>query len=343
MKSRIAIGIFSLAIAILSLSLGGCSSGQNPSQSSAQIYSENSESNSSQAENSENSSDNSSSKLDDNSSDDIIPKGEPTFLIGADGNAILTSEITRLENTDKTAETLTKDDLWAMVYCDGFAYCKESLKSGYDSHKNPDLFDGYDFRGETPENKNEWKRVNVGEEICGLKVKSASVCFEINDYDNYKFTEHYLNAAENVIELDGTVEVEGFLQVNNRSVQYPETDELVWFYPTSIDLPLTPSSIMIDDGKGFKTSFDVRGVFDHSEFMYAGEFDSLSFGAFSNINCDTDGIGVGDIAYARVTLGNIKCSNSCIEATLENIKLLSDILAHTDDDTTGGHGTMGRE
>lgn len=50
------------------------------------------------------------------------PVGEPTFLIGLDGKAILTSEITRLENTDKTAETLTEDDLWAETYCEGFPF-----------------------------------------------------------------------------------------------------------------------------------------------------------------------------------------------------------------------------
>lgn len=54
--------------------------------------------------------------------EESAPTGEPTFLIGLDGRAILTSEITKLEATDKTAETLTEDDLYAEAYCDGFTY-----------------------------------------------------------------------------------------------------------------------------------------------------------------------------------------------------------------------------
>ena len=49
-----------------------------------------------------------------------------------------------------------------------------------------------------------------------------------------------------------------------------------------------------------------------------------------------DGLGVGDVAYARLTLGNIRCVGRIAEATLENVELLSDILAH-DKDVTEKH------
>ena len=310
--------------------LAGCSN-QKSTNSTAQPTNAN---NTSQTNNSEINSEISEN----NSSDSTIPNGEPTFLIGLDGKAILTSEITRLENTNKTAETLTKEDLWAEVYCDGFAYCKEPLNIGYDSYNNPELFDGYDFLGETSENQNEWKRVYVGDEICGLKVRSAVAHFTVNDWDNYTFPERYFDPRNVEIELDGTVEAEGLLQVNNCSVQYPETNELVWFYPTSIDLPITPANYLIDKEKGYKTSFDRHGVYNTDGFTLTGEFDNINLGYLGDINCDTDGIRTGDIAYARVTLGNIKCVNGSIEASLENVKLLSDILAHIDDDNNVGYG-----
>ena len=334
MKDKLNTFIIFLVIAALPLlSLAGCSEKQNAPQNSDSTYSGSSTNNSSSTGYSEST----AKKLRENSSDDTassVPKGEPTFLIGPDGKAILTSEITRLEKTDKTAETLTEDDLWAHVYCDGFAYYKEPCGVGYNSYKNPELFDGYDFLGEEPENKNEWKRINVGDEIYGLKVKSATAHFCVDDGEVYTFPERHFRDNDNGIELEGTIEVEGFLQVNNRSVQYPENNELMWFYPSSINLPLTPSDSFVDKEKGFRTMFAVRSLFNHgSEFLYAGEFDYISLGYYSDADCDMDGIGVGDIAYTRVTLGNIRCVGSGAEATLENVELLSDIIDHRNDDT----------
>lgn len=270
------------------------------------------------------------------------PVGEPTFLIGLDGKAILTSEITRLENTDKTAETLTKDDLSADIFCDGFAYYKEPLGVGYNSYKNPEMFDGFRFIGEVPENNNEWKRVYVGDEICGLKVKAASVGFSVSERENYKINERYIRENENRIELEGTIEAEGFLEVNNNSVQYPDTNGLMWFYPTSINLPIVPSSDNLVWEKGFTRFFGATGTYNHnSEFTTYGEFRYVDLGNINDAACDMNGIGTGDISYARVTLSNIGVGGN-IGATLESVELLSDILAHTEDDTIGG-GTMGRD
>lgn len=50
------------------------------------------------------------------------------------------------------------------------------------------------------------------------------------------------------------------------------------------------------------------------------------------MTCDMDGIGHGDIAYIRATLGIISCGNGGISATLENIVRISDILIHDEDD-----------
>ena len=277
----------------------------------------------------------------DNSDGTSIPSGEPTFLIGPDGKAILTSEITRLEKTDKTAETLTKDDLWADIYCDGFAYYKEPCGIGYDNYKNPELFDGTHFIGEVPENTNVWKRVYVGDEIFGLKVKSATAHFAVNDWDEYTFPARYFHGNENGIEFEGngiefegTIEAEGFLQIYKRTVRYPETSEMMWFYPSNIDLPLDPNSFGTKDSEtGFTTRFETNLVYDHiDEFSCAGEFSDIHLGYLADANCDMDGLGVGDIAYARVTLGNIKVYNCGATATLEKVELISDILAHDDND-----------
>ena len=335
MKSRIAVCALSLSIAILSLSLGGCSGGNINTESN---------SSSSAVQSTEDSSRSSGESVpldeppaDSTPSAPAVQSGEPTFLIGLDGKPVLTSEITRLEETDKTAETLTKDDLWAKVYCEGFAYYKEPLNIGYNNYKNPEMFDGFNFLGDIPENKNEWKRVYVGDEICGLKVKSASVNFCVNDGD-YKFPERYVCANENRIEFEGTIEVEGFLEVNQNSVQYPESNGLMWFYPTSINLPIVPTSLDLDDEKGFIRRMGITGTYCHDlDFLTFGEFDEINLGKINDVECDMNGIGTGDLVYARVTLKDIGVGG-VISAKLENVELLSDILAHVEDDTTGGHG-----
>lgn len=341
MKSRIAVCVLSLSVAVFSLALGGCS-GETDTPKSSTVYSEITENTSSKPDSATEISSQKTGSSTPESSVQSEPQGEPTFLIGLDGKAVLTSEITRLENTDKTAETLTKDDLEAKVYCEGFAYYKEPLNIGYNSYKNPELFNEYKFLGDIPENKNEWKRVYVGDEICGLKVKSASVNFYVNDWDTYKFPERYVRANENRIEFEGTIEVEGFLEVNNDSVQYPESNGLMWFYPTSIDLPIVPTSLDLNKEKGFVRRFGVTGTYNQSEsFLSFGEFKEVNLGRVDDVQCDMDGIGTGDIAYVRVTLKDIGVG-AAIGAKLENVERLSEILAHTADDTTGGHGTMGR-
>ena len=58
----------------------------------------------------------------------------------------------------------------------------------------------------------------------------------------------------------------------------------------------------------------------------------IGFGTLSEMTCDMDGIGHGDISYIRATLGIISCGNGGISATLENIVRISDILIHDEDD-----------
>lgn len=265
------------------------------------------------------------------------PQGEPTFLIGLDGKPILTSEITRLENTDKTAETLTKDDLWADVYCDGFTYIKEPSGVAFNSYRNPEMFDGDDYLGERAENTNEWKRVYVGDEICGLKVKSAAANFRVNDYDNdrgeWQFPERYVSLhGAGECEFEGTVELEGFLQVFPNFVQYPDTSELVEFMPCEGKLPITPG--YPDRKTGYITPLEEKNLYNHfDDFGIFGELGSIKLGYLGDQTCDMDGMGSGDIAYARVTLGNIKCAGGGISATLENVERISDILMHDEDET----------
>ena len=321
-----------LSMTLMILSLGGCSDKTDSSQDSTQNSSESTTNTSSQSENSN-----------DNSVDSSIstaPIGEPTFLIGLDGKPVLTSEITRLENTDKTAETLTKDDIGAAAFCDGFVYLKEPLGTAYNSYTNPELFDipGFEFLGELPENKNEWKRVYVGDEICGLKLKKASSMFYVNDYDNYSFPERYYSpydpeTAENpVCEFEGTITIDGFLYINPNSVQYSESSEFINFTPAEDKLPVM-AGFNADKDSGYKTEFMYCTPFNSFDWACVNENSNIRLGYLKDVTCDMGKLGSGDLAYVRATFGNLACSANTYTATLENVELLSDILKHDKDET----------
>ena len=265
----------------------------------------------------------------DESSVSRVPDDEITFLVGPDGKAILKSEITRLENTDKTVGTITENDLGADIYCEGFAYYKLPCGVGYDSYNNPELFDGSAFLGEIPENTNEWRRVYVGDEICGLKVKTATAHFIVSGEDFTSVPEHHFHDNDMGIELEGTVEAEGFIQVYYHINDNTPPSEEIWFFPSAVDLPLTPTIEHYLTDVGFETRFEVRKLYElDRELFYAGEYDHIVLGRYSDVDCDMDGLNVGEVAYARVTFGDIRCSgNQAVSGTLEKVELLSGILA----------------
>ncbi len=263
--------------------------------------------------------------------EESAPKGEPTFLIGLDGKAIYTGEITKLERTDKTAETLTEDDLYAEIYCEGFTYVKEPAAPYYNSYKNPELFGEWEFLGGETANTNPWRRVNVGDEICGFKVKAAQAHFMTHDWD-YNFPAKYYSTGDNFVELEGTAELEGFLQITAEAALYPGTGGSVNFYPCESKLPAMPGSNVEDNNVGYKTDFSTKVVFNHTQIQFQSELDSFYLGKIDEIDCDLDGLRQGDVAYARVTLGDIElfCGGNGT-ATVQKVELLSDILDHDDD------------
>ncbi|MBD5384519.1 MAG: hypothetical protein HDR72_05930 [Ruminococcaceae bacterium] len=267
------------------------------------------------------------------------PQGEPTFLIGLDGNPIYTSEITRLDKTDKTAETLTPEDDYALVYCEGFTYLKEPTGIAFNSYKNPELFDGWYLIDESPENTNEWKRVNVGDEICGLTVSKAIAAFEVNtSYCSAHFPEQYCipnayDEQDNIMsmcEFDGTITMEGFLTINQLDL-YSDDGEMV-FTPAENKLPiiLQQDPGTFDEDQVFTTHHYGTGFVGDDIYFTKNETSQITFQNFLDVSCDMDGLTKGDTAYVRATFSNIKYFYTwpLIEARLDEVEVLSDILEH---------------
>lgn len=328
MRSRITVGIFSIMIALCSLSIGGCSgnsaesSEKNTQSNIGQII--NNYDNSPTSEKSESSSDNPLS--------DIIlgtppaPNGEPTIFVGLDGKPIYTSEITELKHYSEppiTADKITADDYSASIKCEGFQYFKKPTGKAYNNYKDPELFDGLDFIGEKPENNAEWERVNVGDSFCGLKLVKAYSQFEIYpDVDTY-----YIPGSLNGVpcaEFEGRATIEGFLLVSPRTSYEPDGGELR-FTPTENLLPI------IGDTYSDET-FNTNCVYLTDELYSFNECGMIGSDYSALTYKDIDGMDIGDAAFVRVTISSL-CyyGPGVVAAEFEYIEVLSDVLVHIDD------------
>lgn len=318
-KSRAAI-ISALLVALVT-AFSGCSNGNETTSDNSQSASKYTSSTTSQK--AQSTADESESGLISHE----IPKGEPTVFTGLDGEPIYTSEITEIDGTDKTAAELTRTDYGTSVLCEGFQYFTEPSGNAYDNYQNGESFDDVLYKGEIPENKNECKRINVGEEICGLKLVNAVSEFKIDDYadtpEPYYFDGYLFGATEKrpLAVFDGSVTIEGFLGATARN-DYEPDGGLLFFNPTESKLPIL----------GDQPEFFERSNFVGSSFVTFSDMAEIQCGNIRDLSCSSAGLDIGDVAYVRVTLTSIEyISSQFLNAEIENIEMLSDILYHDED------------
>ena len=329
MKTKFFLSILSLSIAVLSL--GGCS--ENGSQSvvdtphnSATSTSDDGNNNYSTSEITANSTTDSDSDSDSASAE---PTGTPTIFIGPDGIPIYDSEVTKIDGSDKKAAELTAEDEGVTIFCEGFQYFKEPEGVAYSSYEDPEMFDGWVFKGETPTSKNAWKRVNIGDEICGLTLKSATSTFLNYNESSFDYYQTYYTqgvADFNLFaEFDGSVTLTGYLNSSNRNSYEPDGGELR-FTPTEDKLPI----MCTDMFKIEPETYSLAMSYGAGEMFVFNEINEIGIDNPSGL--DLGCIGIGDTAFVRLTLSDIKYGiNGYVDATLVDIEVLSDVLAHAED------------
>lgn len=259
------------------------------------------------------------------------PIDEPTIFMGFGNDKIMSSDVTRV-SIDKKPSEIMPEDLGASVYCDGFCYFKEPMGIAYDSYNDPEMFtwtgnpdktDGNSFYGKLPQNTNKWKRLYVGEEMCGLKLAKATTQFKINEPGDGGKIE-ILTDDENLVEFEGRIEIEGILCVaapnlNNDGGWYK-------FYPTEDKLPIL--------GGSRKTIMDYHIAYAHETCAVhiVNEYPEIQIDKAIGHYDEIDGIDIGDAVYARVTLGNIAYSSaSTVCANMDAVEILSEPIAHVDE------------
>ena len=257
-----------------------------------------------------------------------IPEGEPTIFVGPDGNVIYSSEITRIEGSEKNVSELTKADYGTAVLCEGFQYFVEPTGVAFNNFQNPEVFDDFEFKGDIIENRNHCKRINVGEEIMGLKLVNAVSEFMIENYDDtpepYYYDGYFFDGKSGtpIAEFEGSISLEGFFTITERNDYEPDGGG-IYFQPTEDKLPIL----------GCSTYFSIRSAWGSSDYITFNETTTISCGNIQDTDCNLNGLTKGDTIFARVTLSDIKYYSSYgIDAgRLEKIEPLSDILAHNED------------
>ena len=310
------------AIAVIAnlAALTGCNSAEKPdtsdnSQVSSPVSDGNSGADISDVSGGDDSSDNS-----DSAPEPTKPDGEPTFLIGLDGEPVYTSELSEIYKIDRETweeipvETLDRESFDGVV-CEGFTY-------GYIPRlfvnyiDNPELFKGSDksgfwsYCGEELPDSGEFIRINVGDRFGGLTVKAAGSVFS-NGWNG--FDEFYSSGS---VEFDGEVELTGYVDVSKDSPLYGGVEGTIDFFPDPASSAKIPNLNFVRD---FDNGTAKRFV-GSSKKTY-GEAINLLLGNIADIDSE---LRAGDEdVKVKVTVKDIVLSTNGIhKAVIKDIALV---------------------
>lgn len=279
-----------------------------------------------------------------------VPEGEPTNLVGLDGKRIYTSEINTNITDPEIIERLSDYTFYQQpikpnAVMDTFLFFKPSTGISYNIHDNPDLY-GYNevgfryFTGEVPENTNEWQRVNVGDKICGLTLKTAEMGLVKGEDGDFTPTGMYY------CEFDGKLTLTGYLYVHSPAEYYdlPGGEMELYFFDGSV--PLTAGSA-VRNYTFEQPSFSNSSIFNHVDFIGSSELPELNLDeTIDETTVDLAGITRGDVVKVKATISNFGCVVKNTPSStqtyinywghLADIEILSDVIEHDGGNIKGG-------
>lgn len=132
-------------------------------------------------------------------------------------------------------------------------YLKEPTGKNYNRYESPEKFESefsYLYIGEELVNENPVKRVNVGDEICGMTVTGTGTSF----YNNGNNASVPFRNDSTVVTFKGEVTLAGYLSVEDMTPDYPGTEGMATFWLDEQSAPLPIANISIgESGAGFFT------------------------------------------------------------------------------------------
>ena len=308
------------------LILSGCT-GQNPGTSSDISESGSLSNNSTESSYAESTTDYKTESEPNSSVPEKLPEqGEPLVLIGLDGEVVseedyisaLGLDWEEIPPTGLTTENFNRVDVeGAYVMMPTGCRTVNDHADVFDSENNV-------FTDLLPEHKTEFIRVKAGDEICGFKVRSASSTFKSTYAKNYIEADPRAYFSYDSIELDGEIELTGYLCVIVGSRTFWEDGD-IRFVPADREVNLPVIDYEFAPDEGFYHSVGEHIPPEGEPLRFTNEYGAIKL---DPSNVDTSSIpDEGSWVKARVTLNNISMSCSTYEIPMSFV--LADITELT--------------
>lgn len=239
-------------------------------------------------------------------------------LYGPDGEKVDKYKITSIShgydddgNPDKTK--------WLNAMCDGFAYYSEPNAYSFNSADNAELVDEENWRFNVDEPPvPEYKRCEVGDVICGLKVTFASTIFGTSNADT-----NFVLSGESIVLgrelgipeiffLGSSVSFEGSLELTGHIFICPEDEGYdargdIFFVPDKGSCLLPVVNFTFDNEKGICS----RGfmITHGGDFFYLSEYPNIYAGNIFSNELDFSDYPIGEAIKVRLTAKDITMSS----------------------------------
>lgn len=308
--------ISSLVISVvLAVSLSGCNT--NKENNSSTDVSSTSSSDGSSGSSSESSSGGSSE-----SSLSVPVSGTATFLIGADGAAITTDEITSaVDSENKEIPLSSLNELNFSRVTVNCAYCAKPLYSCVTDRESEYDEDNIRFKDIPQETKSDFIKVKKGDKIFGMTVTAAESEFN-------RGTPVIGNVVGSTLSLDGEITISGYARIVPDD-EYGVSVGDIQFVPVGdVGLPVISYEIGFTKGVSERLTgsvFIMEGKSD--DLTYSNEFGTyFALGNVNDVTADISAIPTdGSITKVSITLSDISISSTIgwftwVNGTLVSVK-----------------------
>lgn len=247
------------------------------------------------------------------------PSGDETFLVGLAGDRILKSEITDVfssDGSDVSPEALTEEN-FSGVLCEGFVYVAEPSGYAHNSVDDADVYDAgnMEFTDMTTVAIKDYKRLNVGDTLCGLTLREAQVNFARGSEENtFQMADGSVKTgaelglpeiyfAGGMAKFDGELEMTGYICCLAED-DYGVGAGDILFVPSSGEGKFPIMSYRLDGDNGFH---HVSQLYSISDLVWQNEFGYLYLGNAFDTTADISSLPEdGSFVKARVTVDNFE-------------------------------------
>lgn len=262
------------------------------------------------------------------------PAADETFLVGLAGDKIRFEDISTVITSDGgecSPEELT-EERFSAVLCSGFAYIAEPQLTARNDRDNADVYDEANmaFTDTSSAPLKNYKRLNVGDTVCGLTLREAEVnfargaeqtVFDLNDGSQKTGAElglpeiYFTHCSA---KFDGEIEMTGYISRSTENVYNIAVGDII-FVPCDGEGNFPVMSYRLNGDDGFFHALQTYAV---SDLTWQNEFGYLYLGNEANTSADISDIpDDGTFIKARVTVDNfeLNCGVNFVNITKAEI------------------------